>query len=208
MTNSEDERRLIRLAQKGDLDAFNQLVLSHQSRLYNVAFRIMGEHPAAADATQEAFIAAFRKVRSFRGGSFRAWLHRILTNQCYDEFRRQKRRPATSLESMTQDSNGIDLGAQDPSLNRPELPEQAAERADLSQAIQDCLNRLPLDFRTVAILSDIQGFNYREIAQVIGKPLGTVKSRLARARERLRDCLKGYGELLPVSYRQEDEALA
>ena len=88
-----DEPALIREAQDGDLDAFNSLVLAYQDALYNTALRIMGDDSMAADATQEAFISAFRSLNSFRGGSFKAWLLRTVTNACYDELRRQKRRP-------------------------------------------------------------------------------------------------------------------
>jgi RNA polymerase sigma-70 factor (ECF subfamily) len=190
-----DEPALIREAQRGELEAFNRLVLAYQSLAFNVALRIMGEEASAADATQEAFISAFRALRRYRGGSFRAWLLRIVTNACYDELRRRKRRPATSIDAMEDVQAEFSLRSPD------ESPEQAAERSELAQAIQDCLMLLVPEFRTVAVLVDVQGFNYQEAAAAIGKPLGTVKSRLARARARLRDCLKGHGELLPASYR-------
>src|SRR4030065_334308 len=96
-----DEAEMLRMAQRGDLEAFNQIVLAHQTRAYNVALRILGAGEAAADATQEAVLSAFRNLRSYRGGSFRAWLLRIVTNACYDELRRRKRRPTTSLEDLT-----------------------------------------------------------------------------------------------------------
>ena len=98
-----DEPALIKEAQRGDLDSFNTLVLSYQDMLFNTALRIMGDEDAAADATQEAFLSAFRAIKSFRGGSFKAWLLRTVTNACYDELRRQKRRPTTPLEPETDD---------------------------------------------------------------------------------------------------------
>ena len=88
-----DETRLIQDAQHGDIDAFNRLVLAYQDMVYNQAYRVMGEPFAADDATQEAFISAYRKIKTYRGGSFKAWLLRIVTNACYDELRRRKRRP-------------------------------------------------------------------------------------------------------------------
>src|SRR6476646_2884111 len=98
--NPEDEQVLIRRATRGDLDAFNALVLRYQDSAYTLAFRIMGDQASAADAAQEAMITAYRRLNTYRGGSFRAWLLRITTNQCYDELRRLKRRPAVSVEEM------------------------------------------------------------------------------------------------------------
>jgi RNA polymerase sigma-70 factor (ECF subfamily) len=199
-----DEASLIRMAQEGDLDAFNQLVLIHQDTLYNHVLRMINEPEAAEDTTQDAFIIAFRKLHTYRGGSFRAWLLRIVTNLCYDELRRRKRRPTTPLEPISQDDEEIEspYWLSDPS----ESPEEAAERADLSRALQNCLNGLPDDFRSIVILVDIQGFDYSEAAESIDSPLGTVKSRLARARTRLRECLQGYRELLPPSFRLVEES--
>lgn len=202
-----DDTALIKEAKKGDLDAFNRLVLAYQDLAFNVAFRIMGEKAGAADATQEAFISAYKGIRRFRGGSFRSWLLRIVTNACYDELRRRKRRPATSLEALVSEPDPGETELASSLASRPELPEQAAERSELHQAIQDCLLSLPAEFRVVAILVDVQDFNYQEVADTIGKPLGTVKSRLARARARLRDCLQGYRELLPAAFRLDNEAI-
>lgn len=202
-----DEPAFIRDAQKGDLEAFNRLVLAYQQRVYNVAYRIMGDPDSAEDATQEAFISAYRSLVRFRGGSFRAWLLRIVTNACYDELRRRKRKPSSSLEALTMDAGEPALSDASDLHAIPVKPEAAAERDELTRAIQDCLNRLPEDFRAVAVLVDIQGYDYQEVAAVIRKPLGTVKSRVARARARMRDCLQGYRELLPSTYRLEDEAV-
>jgi RNA polymerase sigma-70 factor (ECF subfamily) len=201
-----DEAELLLLAQHGDLEAFNRVVLAHQTRAYNAALRILGDGEAAADATQEAVISAYRNLRSYRGGSFRAWLLRIVTNACYDELRRRKRRPTTPLEDLT---------AAEPEDGAPQFeewlastadgPEKLSERSELVRAIQDCLDRLPDEFRIVAVLADVQGCNYDEVSAAIGKPLGTVKSRLARARARLRDCLQRHGELLPAAFRLKGE---
>ena len=194
-----DEIDLIQDSQQGDLDAFNRLILAYQDRVYNQAYRVLGESHAADDATQEAFISAYKNLRSFRGGSFRAWLLRIVTNACYDELRRRKRRPTTSLEPLDEDGDEIESPRwiSDPG----ELPEDNVVRAELSQAIQHCLDKLSTDFRVVVVLVDVQGMNYLEAASVVGKPLGTVKSRLARARNRMRECLQGFRELLPMSMR-------
>jgi RNA polymerase sigma-70 factor (ECF subfamily) len=198
-----DEPALIRDAQHGDLDAFNRLVLAYQDALYNTALRILGDEELAADATQEAFISAFRAINSFRGGSFKAWLLRTVTNACYDELRRKKRRPTTPLEP--DDAEGEEVESPrwlaDPSAS----PEEQLEREELEHAIQHCLDALPADFRTVVVLADIQGLDYTEVASAARVPLGTIKSRLARARLRLRECLQAFGELLPSLFRLEEE---
>ena len=202
-----DESALIRDAQKGDLEAFNRLVLAYQQLVYNVAYRVMGDPASAEDATQEAFISAYRSLVRFRGGSFRAWLLRIVTNACYDELRRRKRKPSSSLEALTTDAGEPAISETSDLHATPIKPDTAAEQAELARAIQDCLNHLPDDFRAVAVLVDVQGYNYQEVSVVIRKPIGTVKSRVARARARMRDCLQGYRELLPTAYRLEDEAV-
>ena len=198
-----DEAALIDSARRGDLNSYNRLVLAYQDLAYNQAYRILGSLEAAEDATQDAFISAYRNLGVFRGGSFKAWLLRIVTNACYDELRRQKRRPTIPLEPLDTDDEEVESPRwlADPS----ESPEEAAERAELNQALQHCLGELPDDFRTVVILVDVQGLDYNEASQAIGKPLGTVKSRLARARLRLRGCLQGMWELLPAAFRLVEE---
>ena len=194
-----DEMALVKYAQGGDLDAFNRLVLIYQDQAYNLAYRMLGDEDSAEDAAQNAFISAYRSLNSYRGGSFRAWVLRIITNACYDELRRRKRRPVTALEPETEDEEEIEsprwLADDSPS------PEERAERAEMERAIQHCLEDLPEEFRSVAILVDVQGMDYEEVSSVMGKPLGTIKSRLARARMKLRRCLQGFGELLPAAYR-------
>jgi len=199
-----DDPALIHDAQRGDLDAFNRLVLAYQDYLYNAALRILSDDAQAADATQEAFISAFRSIGSFRGGSFKAWLMRTVTNACYDELRRQKRRPSVPLEPATDDDEELESPRwlADSSMG----PAEKFEADELEHAIQHCLENLPVDFRTVVVLADIQGMDYIEVAAAARVPLGTIKSRLARARLRLRECLQGFGELLPESFRLERES--
>ena len=194
-----DEPALIRDAKRGDLDAFNRLVLEYQDMLYNTAYRILGDPAHAADATQEAFISAFHRLTSYRGGSFKAWLLRIVTNACYDELRRQKRRPTTPLEPLTENDDEMETPRW--LADSAASPEQQVETLELEQAIQNCIEALPPDFRAVVILTDMQGLDYQEVAAALKKPLGTIKSRLARARLRLRDCLQGVRELLPAAFR-------
>ncbi len=200
-----DEPALIRDAQRNDLDAFNRLVLQYQTQVFNLAYRIMGEGDAAADATQEAFISAYKHIGYYRGGSFKAWLMRIVTNACYDELRRRKRRPVASLEALDVVPEGPEADGEASLASHQESPSEHAERRELAQAIQNCLNGLPDDMRVVAVMADVQELDYAEIAAATGLALGTVKSRLSRARARLRLCLQGARELLPQVYRLEGE---
>ncbi len=198
-----DEMALIASAQRGDLDAFNTIVLAYQDMLFSTAMRILGDDDLAADATQDAFVSAFKGINSYRGGSFKAWLLRTVTNTCYDELRRRKRRPTTPLEPDSDDGEEMDTPRwlADPALT----PEQSAEAVELEHAIQHCLDNLPMEFRTVVVMADLQGLDYTEVAAAVRAPLGTIKSRLARARLRLRECLQGFAELLPSSFRLEGE---
>ena len=196
-----DETYLIQAAKRGDVDSFNVLVLAYQDIAYTVAYRIMGEPHSAADAAQEAFISAYQKLHQFRGDSFKPWLMRIVTNACYDELRRRQRRPATSLDALSDVQPAAGLQLHSPQEN----PEQHAQRSELNNAIQDCINDLPDDQRVIAVLSDVESYAYQEIADITGLPLGTVKSRLSRARSRLRECLRAVRELLPAEYRLMDE---
>ncbi|MBN1439650.1 MAG: sigma-70 family RNA polymerase sigma factor [Anaerolineales bacterium] len=203
-----DEGLLIREAQGGDLDAFNRLVLAHQNHAYGFAYRMLGESESAADAAQQAFLSAYRHLRELRGQSFRAWLLRIVANACFDELRRRKRRPAVSIEDLSAgDENGGGESLQilaDPA----EGPESAAVRSDLRRAIEDCLAELPPDQRATILLVDVHAQDYSEAARALRVALGTVKSRVARARAQLRDCLRSKGELPRAARRLESEARA
>jgi RNA polymerase sigma factor (sigma-70 family) len=195
------EQRLVSDAQRGDLESFNQLVRLYEGRVYTLCYRMLGDSESAADAAQDAFLSAYRNLRSFRGGSFRSWMLRIATNTCYDALRARKRRPTTSLDAAL-DSDDEATSFDPPDLG--ESPLDSALRHELGAAIRRGLQLLPADQRAVLILSDIQGLAYEEIAEATGANLGTVKSRLSRGRARLRDILKA-GELLPSRYRLEGE---
>ncbi len=202
-----DEESLVRAAKRGDLDAFNRLVIEYQSRAYNLAYRFMSDPASAADVTQDAFISAFRGLGKFRGGSFRSWLLRIVVNGCYDELRRRKRRPASSLDEFSDDGDRLLVETGASFSHESKKPEQEVERSELRAAIEQCFDELPPDFKAVAVLVDVQGFDYKVAARGIRKPVGTVKSRLARARARLRECLNRRGELLPPRFRLDDETI-
>ena len=183
-----NEMSLIRAATRGDLNAFNLLVLAYQDVLYNQACYMLGEPETAADITQNAMISAYHHLKTYRGGSFRNWLLRIVTNACNDELRRRKHFPTVSLDPINED--GEDLESPHWLIDPGESPEDRTIRAELGETIQDCLYQLPTHFRDPLMLVDIQGLDYVETAAVLGQPLGTIKSRIYRARSRLRSCLE------------------
>jgi RNA polymerase sigma-70 factor (ECF subfamily) len=178
-----DEDVLIARAVAGDSEAFSELVRRYQNMAYHVAFRILGNTDDAEDATQDAFLSAYRALKRFRHGSFRAWLMRIVTNACYDSLRRARHRAAASLDS------GEDAERQECLVDPGASPEAMAERQDQSRQVQHALAALPPRQRVVVVLRDIQGLDYAEIAQVLRVPVGTVRSRLSRGRRALSDRL-------------------
>lgn len=198
-TSIVQEELYIQSAQAGDMNAFNELVLFYQDRVYNLTYRIIQDPASADDLTQETFVTAYRKLGQFKGGNFKAWLLRIATNACYDELRRHKRRPTDSIDDEDYDDES---NARLVSLE--EGPESQFQRGELQSAIQDCFDHLSGDFRMVVMLSDVEEYSYDEIAEVVNISLGTVKSRISRARAQLRDCLRGKGELLPAQFRSSD----
>lgn len=207
MKNTTDtETRLIQKAQRGDMDAFNMLVLTYQDMLYRIALRILHDELSADDATQNAMIQAFKNIRSFRGGSFKSWLARVTVNASYDELRRWKRQPSISLEQFNNEGDEIEspLWMRDPATG----PQEATETAEMSDAIQRCLQKLVPDYRTVVVLVDIEGLSYEEAARAVRIPVGTVKSRLARARMQLRKALRSLEGLLPNAYQVDMPAFA
>lgn len=197
-----NETALIHKAQQGDVQAFNELVLEYQDLAFSVAYRII-QNDTAADITQNAFISAFEKLHQFKGGSFKAWMMRIVTNACYDELRRLKRRSTSSLDEIQEDSDGLDLLDESSVsfISTPIHPEANVQRNELQAIIEDCIKALADIHRVVVVLADIEQYRYEEIADMAGVSLGTVKSRLSRARANLRDCLQTHRELLPEKYR-------
>ncbi len=198
------ERELIQSAKRGDLRAFNRLVELYQDALYYTAYRILGDGDSAADTTQEAFISAYKHLKDYRDGSFKAWLLRIVTNACYDYVRARKRRPADSLEDML---NSDEEREPPDFVDSREGPEEHAARAELHRLLQHGISQLPDDQRIVLVLADVQGLSYEEIASATQTNLGTVKSRLNRARLRLRDWLLERQEHLPEQFRLSSERL-
>lgn len=187
--NKHEEESQVLAASKGDLEAFNQLVLSYQDLAYTHALSILGDPASAEDATQESFIKAFENIARFRGGSFRAWLLRIVTNSAYDWLRRSRRHPMQPL--FPQDETGDEMDSA-PWLADPSPSVQSTvEQHELSRDISRAIDELPDPFRAVLTLIDLYELDYEEAAQALNIPVGTVKSRLARARLRLGQSLKG-----------------
>jgi len=191
-TDTWDEQALVACAQRGSTDAFNALTLRYQSQVYNLALHILRDPAGADDATQETFISAYGALSRFHGGSFRAWLLRIVANACYDELRWGRRRPQASWEAfgdLDEDAN--------PYLADPRLgPEAWVQQQELGRDLAGVLAGLPERQRTTLVLVDYLGLTYEEAAQVTGVPMGTVKSRLARARDDLRTRLRLAPDLL------------
>lgn len=184
------DEQLVREAQAGNLRSFNTLVERHERSLYNLVLRHVSDRQLAEDVTQEAFISAWRAIHTFKGGSFKAWLFRIAVNKARDLYRSRSRRPASSLDDMLE--QGVGLGYE---ADAGPGPEDAALNAATVSAVEQCLLRLPEEHRIVVLLSDVQGLTYDEVCQTLSLPLGTVKSRIFRARAALRKLLIESGEL-------------
>lgn len=194
-TSNTPDASLVASAQHGDLDAFNQLVQRYERQVYNISFRMLGNSQLAEDITQETLLKAYRGIARFRGDNLRAWLLRIASNACNDLLRSRRSRQDVSLELLMEEGRDI-WASSDPS------PEQEALRRELGREIQRGLLTLPREQRMVLILVDVEGMSYEEAAQSAGISPGTLRSRLSRARAKLRSYLLQKRELLPSSFRQ------
>jgi RNA polymerase sigma-70 factor (ECF subfamily) len=183
---NQEDQRLILLAQQGDMNAFNAIVERHQRAVYSTCLRMLRDPHLAEDATQDAFVRAWNAIDSFRGGIVRPWLLRIATNRTYDMLRSKARRPAQSLDAQPFESEP-EWTTQ---VHVAEHPEQYSTRGEMSEFLEAALASLPEDQRLAIVLSDVQGYGYDEIAQIMDIAVGTVKSRISRGRSRLRDYLQ------------------
>ena len=187
-----DENGLVGAAKNGDLNAFNQLVLSYQNLIYHHVASIVRDDQLADDISQITFIKAYQGLSRYRDGSFRAWLLRIATNACYDELRRQKRQQTLPLTPLNLDEEENE--SPDWLLDNSVSVEQRVEQSELGDWLKKHLNRIPAEFRTALILVDVLGLDYTEASQALSIPMGTVKSRLARGRMRMHEHLKASPE--------------
>lgn len=190
MQNSQ-ERALIEAAAGGDPAAFEKLMRMHEGKMYAVALRMCASREDAQDCMQEAMIRAYRAIENFRfQSSFSTWIYRITMNTCLDELRRRKVRQATSLDALL-DAGWAPSGG--------ESPEGHAMEQDRKRALEQAIRTLPEDMRAAIVLRDIQGYSYDEIADILSVNVGTIKSRISRGREKLREILSEHTELFEQS---------
>jgi RNA polymerase sigma-70 factor (ECF subfamily) len=192
-----DDRDLVGRARRGDPEAFTQLMMQYQVPLYNMALRMVGRPDDAADIAQEAFTRAWQKIRTLRDAPFKSWLFQIAANLCYDHFRRGKRYGVMPEDDQT--SNVVSLGIATPD------PQERAEASERNRLVRESIEALDPDMRVAIILRDVNGMAYDEIAGVLRVPLGTVKSRIARARAQVQERLQQHPDFFP-STREDAHA--
>jgi len=184
--DTDADRALIEDFLSGNEQAFNRLVLRHQKRAFNIAFRFLGNYDDASDVVQDAFVRAYKHLRKFRGESrFSTWFCSIILNLARNKYRKRKR--FYSLDEPIRTGEG-ELKVEIPDCS--EGPDEALERKETQHRIHACLNRLSPELREIIILRDIQGMNYNHISHILNCAEGTVKSRLHRGRLELRKLLE------------------
>ncbi|MBQ8111436.1 MAG: sigma-70 family RNA polymerase sigma factor [Clostridia bacterium] len=183
-----EEARLISRASAGDAAAFNALMGMHERRMYAVALRMCGNAEDAQDCLQEAMLRVYRAISGFKAqSSFSTWVYRITMNTCLDELRKRKNRPNTSLDGL------LDAGWSP--VDGGETPERHALRREVRLNLQEFIRELPEDMRAAVVLRDVQGYSYDEIAEMLDVNVGTIKSRISRGREKLREKISARSEL-------------
>ena len=193
------EKDLVKKSQQGDIEAFEQLIMGYQKKVFNIALGMMGNHDDASDVSQEVFIKVFKSIGSFRQqSSFSTWIYRITVNTCLDELRKRKNSKKTfSLNQVIYlEKSEVKRQIEDDGLT----PESAAEKNELKKTVREAIFQLSNEYKEVIILRDINGFSYDDIAKIINCPEGTVKSRINRARGMLKEILKNKMELWDKDY--------
>jgi RNA polymerase sigma-70 factor (ECF subfamily) len=199
-----DDETLIDRARAGDTDAFRELVDRHHVSIFNIVLRTVRDPALAEDVTQDAFLRAWRSAHQFRGGNVRGWLMRIAVNRAYDALRSRKRRPSDSLDALEYEP----VPRWTSTVGAAEQPDSYSARTELSKRLEQLLAQLPDDQRTALLLVDMQGFSYDEAAGIMAVAPGTIKSRISRARARLREEIRAdtdASELFDRFVRQESE---
>lgn len=193
---SGNETQLVKKSRAGNIEAFEQLISAYERKAYNIALRIMGNEEDAKDMAQEAFIRIFKSISKFKEqSSFSTWMYRIVTNVCLDEIRKRKNSKVISMDSGIETDNGeIKMELKSDS----QTPEEAFQRKENIKIILDAVNELSDDYKSVIVLREMQGFSYEEISNIMECSIGTVKSRINRARKLLKDKLKIRLELSKV----------
>ncbi|MHC1742991.1 MAG: sigma-70 family RNA polymerase sigma factor [Syntrophobacteraceae bacterium] len=187
-----DERRLVASAARGDRGAFDQLIRAHMNRVFNLCSRMMGDHEEAGDCAQDTFLKAYRSLKNFRGeSSFSTWMCSIAVNTCKTRLQSAAYRYGRHAVSLASAGSSMsDAGNVDPPDPAPTVLE-TIERHEMERSLHNAIQALPTDARTVIVLRDVEGFSYEEISRMTGWPIGTVKSRIARARDQLRESIRG-----------------
>ncbi len=190
-TAKDEDLKYVTLCQKGDTESFDVLVERHQKKMLNIAYRMIGDYDEACDVTQEAFVAAFKSIRQFKAeAKFSTWLYRIVVNYSKNRLKQlsgRSRREGFSIDA-TGGRNADQLS--DQGMSQESNPGVQMEKREREAYVQKCINTLDAEHRDVLILRDIQGFSYEEISAILKVPDGTVKSRLSRARNALKNCLQ------------------
>lgn len=188
-----DEQTLIERAKQGDVEAFEILINEHQKRIYNIAFKMLGNQEDALDLSQEVLIKIFKNIHKFHGSSkFSTWVYRVATNTCLDEIKKRRKHTTYSIDERMQTEDG-DLATDIPDTSP--TPEATAIQKDIQKILYDGINQLGDEHKKVIILRDLNGFSYEYIAKILKCSEGTVKSRISRARKRLKKILSENMEL-------------
>ncbi|MGI5838946.1 MAG: sigma-70 family RNA polymerase sigma factor [bacterium] len=197
---AESEDKLVSRLKAGNMEAYEEVVCLYEKKIFNLAYRMVGNYEDANDLTQEVFVRLYHSIHSFRGDAqFSTWLYRIANNVCVDELRRRYRRKIEYLDEPIDTKDGsVRREIADWTSN----PENILETHEIQACVQEGINALTEEQRTAVILRDIQGFSYEEIAKILSCSLGTVKSRINRGRQSLKERLAGRRELFGFNKRQ------
>ena len=192
MTSSGDDALLIEAFQRGDKKAFDELVIRHKDRIFNLCYRFLGDYEEANDSAQEAFVKAYGSLNTFRlESAFSTWLYRIAVNACKNKLGSAAYRAKRKTVSLDNPGNNEDGPLPMEIQNGTPSPLARMEEKEKMALVQRALDTLPTEFKMVVTLRDVEGLSYEEIAEVTRLNLGTVKSRIARARTDLRNKLRG-----------------
>ena len=190
---------LIERSRNGELDAFEQIVRRYENKVYNIAYRFLGNHSDAADLAQEVFLRIYKALPGFRGdSSLTTWIYRITSNVCRDEIRRQQRAHVVSIDTGPGENNAYSVNHLE---NRGPTPEEVVEQDEFNSLVQKCLSELSEEHRLILIAREMQELSYEEIAEVMQCSLGTVKSRLSRARHAFKEKYLARREHFPLDSR-------
>jgi RNA polymerase sigma-70 factor (ECF subfamily) len=185
------DHEIILRCQKGDVEAFEEIVKKYQKKMFNISYRITGDYNDSAEVVQDAFVSAYRNIRDFQGKSkFSTWLYTIVINLSRNRLKQVKTRTFHEEVSLDDPVEGVNSQIKIEPASGDVSALERLEKREIEQKVQVCINSLESDFKEVIVLRDIQGFSYGEIVALLHIAEGTVKSRLYRAREALRDCLK------------------